>query len=159
MGVRVSPSAPAAIAPRSRARERNARLRREGTGLPDTPGSRDIDLAVLAHLRGYPDELRRFSNLMKQVHSQGRSAAAFFLDRAVAEDSFVAALARLIQAGEDVVTVVEAAEILGVSPAALLEPARLSALPPPLAGDGRHRIWRRADIVRYRQDPERRPGG
>ncbi len=96
---------------------------------------------------------------MKQVHSQGRSAAAFFLDRPVAEGSFVAALARLIQAGEDVVTLVEAAEILGDSPSALLEPASLSALPPPLAGEGRHRIWRRADIVRYRQNPGRPAGG
>jgi hypothetical protein len=96
---------------------------------------------------------------MKQVHSQGRSAATFFLSRPVAEDSFVAALARLIQAGEEVVTVVEAAELLGVSPAALLEPASLSALPPPLAGNGRHRIWRRADIVARGQDVGRRPSG
>ncbi len=109
--------------------------------------SRDIDLAVLAHLRGYPAELRRFSNLMKQAHPQGRTAAEFFLSRPVAEDSFVAALCRLVQAGEDVVTVVEAAELIGVSPSTLLDPARAVQLPPPIFGDGRHRVWRRADVV------------
>ncbi|HEX4836579.1 MAG TPA: hypothetical protein VFW01_09610 [bacterium] len=125
--------------------------------MPDAPGSRDLDLAVLSHLRGYPEELRRFSNLMKQAH-QGRAAAEFFLTRPVAEDSFVAALVRLIQSGEDIVTVVEAAELLGCSPSALLDPARLSDLPPSLAGEGRHRIWRRADIMARRQDPGRRTG-
>jgi hypothetical protein len=94
---------------------------------------------------------------MKQAHPHGRSAAEFFLTRPVAEDSFVAALVRLIRAGEDIVTVVEAAELLGDSPSALLTPARVSTLPPPLAGEGRYRIWRRADVVARRQDP-RRPG-
>ncbi len=126
---------------------------RRGTSLSETPAARDLDLAVLSHLRGYPDELRRFSNLMKQAHPQGRSAAEFFLSRPVAEGSFVAALVRLVRAGEDIVTVVEAAELLGETPSALLDPARLSALPPPLAGEGRYRIWRRADVAARRSEP------
>ena len=132
-------------------------LGRKELDVPDAPGSRDLDLAVLSHLRGYPEEPRRFSNLMKQAH-QGRSAAEFFLTRPVEDNSFVAALVRLIQAGEDVVTVVEAAELLGSSPSALLDPARLSELPPSLAGEERHRIWCRADITARRKDPGRRTG-
>jgi uncharacterized protein (UPF0261 family) len=94
--------------------------------------------------------LRRFSNLIKQAHPQGRTAAQFFLDRPVAEDSFVAALCRFVRDGEDVVTVVEAAEILGSAPTALLDPARRAPLPKPLYGEGRHQLWRRADIVALR---------
>jgi len=108
--------------------------------------SRDIDLVVLAHLRGYPAELRRFSNLVKQAHPQGRTAAEFFLSRPVAEGSFVAALCRLVQAGEEIVTVVEAAELLGVPPSTLLDPDAVK-LPPPIFGEGQHRVWRRADVV------------
>jgi len=113
----------------------------------DLYGSSDLDLAVLAHLRGYPEELRRFSNLMKQAHSNGRTAADFFLSRPVAEDSLVAALCRLVKAGEDIVTVVEAAELLGISPARVLELAAPPGFPPPVWGEGRCQVWRRADIM------------
>jgi excisionase family DNA binding protein len=85
---------------------------------------------------------------MKQAH--GRTATEFFLSRPVAENSFVAALCRLVQEGEDVVTVVEAAELLGVPPSTLLDPSRQGELPSPLFGDGRHRLWRRADVVSLR---------
>ena len=30
----------------------------------DLHGSSDLDLAILVHLRGYPEELRRFSTLV-----------------------------------------------------------------------------------------------
>lgn len=110
----------------------------------------ESDFAVLAHLRGYPEELRRFSNLVKQAHPNGRTAVEFFLSRPVAENSFIAALCRLVSSGENVATVVEAAEMLGVPPSALLDPARTADLPPPLSGDGRHRLWRRADVAARR---------
>jgi hypothetical protein len=113
----------------------------------DLFGSSDLDLSVLRHLRGYPEELRRFSNLMKQAHSNGRTAAEYFLSRPVAGDSFVAALCRLVKAGEDIVTVVEAAEMLGVAPSRLLELSAAPGIPRPLWGEGRHQVWRRADIA------------
>ncbi len=122
---------------------------------PVDNASGDLDLAVLAHLRGYPDELRRFSNLIKQANPHGRTAAEFFLSRPVAENSFVAALIRFVQAGEDVVTVVEAAELLGVPPSTLLDPAHRDDLPAPLFGEGRHRLWRRADVLARRDGQSR----
>ncbi len=124
---------------------------------PDGPS--DLDLAVLAHLRGYPEELRRFSNLMKQAHPNGRTAAEFFLSRPVAEGSFVAELCRLVQAGEDIATVVEAAEVLHVTPTGVLELAPAPGFPRPLWGVGRHMLWRRGDIVAFHRaggDPTRR---
>jgi len=116
----------------------------------DPNRSPDLDLAILAHLRGYPEELRRFSNLMKQAHPRGRTAAEFFLSRQVAEDSFVAALSRLVRAGEDIVTVVEAADLLRIPPARVLELAAAPGFPRPLSGEGRHQVWRRADVAALR---------
>ena len=113
----------------------------------DLFGSSELDLSVLGHLRGYPEELRRFSNLMKQAHSNGRTAAEFYLSRPVADDSFVAALCRLVKAGEDIVTVVEAAEMLGVAPSQLLELSGAPGVPRPIWGEGRYQVWRRADIA------------
>ena len=125
-------------------------LRHQRDGMTDAGKPADLDLAILAHLRGYPDELRRFSNLMKQGHLQGRAAADYFLSREVSADSFVAALARLTQGGEDVVTVVEAAELLDRPPAQVLLLAARPGFPAPLFGEDRHQIWRRADIMAWR---------
>src|SRR5437016_10203851 len=114
----------------------------------DHPASPDLDVAVLTHLRGYPEELRRFSNLIKQAHPHGRTAVEFFLSRPVAENSFIAMLCRLVQAGEDIVTVVEAADVLHVPPARVLELAAAPGSRAPCRGRdgsrcGAARTWRR----------------
>ncbi len=121
---------------------------------PDLPAS-ELDLKVLSHLRGYSEELRRFSNLIKQAHPRGKSAVEFFLSRDVAGDSFLARLCRLVQAGEDIVTVVEAAGLLGVTPAQVLEAAARPGFPMPLSGAGRHQVWRRADLAALSRDSVR----
>jgi hypothetical protein len=111
---------------------------------------------VLGHLRGYPDELRRFANLAKQAHASGGSAVQFFLSRPTPEPSFLAAVCRLARDGVDFVTVVEAAEMLGVPPQSLLDPAKTADLPVPIFGTDRYRLWRRADIASVR---DRRAAG
>ena len=124
--------------------------------MSDTPGPDGLDAIVLHHLRGFPEELHRFANVIKQSH--GRSAVEFFLSRPAAGDSFLAALCRAARDGEDVVTVIEAAELLGRPPAALLTPESEATLPPPHWGAGRHRLWRRADITRYAAGRSTAPG-
>ena len=109
----------------------------------------DLDVVVLRHLRGFPDELHRFSNLVKLANPHGRTAVEFFLSRPAPADSFLAALCRAARDGDDVVTVVEAAEILGRPPAALLTSDAGSTLPAPIWGTGRHRLWRRAEMLGY----------
>ncbi|MHB8732238.1 MAG: hypothetical protein ACYDAB_10665 [bacterium] len=106
-----------------------------------------LDATVLHHLRGFPEELQRFGNVLKQAH--GRSAVEFFLSRPAPADSFLAALCRAARDGEEIVTVIETAEILRRPPAALLTPESEAALPQPWWGAGRHRLWRRGDILRY----------
>jgi hypothetical protein len=106
-----------------------------------------LDAGVLRHLRGFPEELHRFSNIVKQAH--GRSAVELFLARPAPADSFLAALCRAARDGDDVVTVVEAAALLSRPPADLLTADAEAALPRPRWGTGRHRLWRRADIVAY----------
>jgi hypothetical protein len=128
--------------------------------VPETPSPVDLDLIVLRHLRGFPDELHRFSNAVKQAH--GRSAVDLFLSRPAPPDSFLAALCRAVRDGQDVVTAVEAAELLGRPAAELLTPEADAALPAPVWGTGRHRLWRRADIVSYaetRRAGEGEPSG
>jgi hypothetical protein len=116
-----------------------------------------LDAEVLRHLRGFPDELQRFGNAVKQAH--GRSAVELFLSRPAPADSFLAALCRAARDGDDVVTVVEAAQLLGRPAAELLTPESAAALPPPFWGTGRHRLWRRAEIVRYASTAGRRAPG
>ncbi|HKX17631.1 MAG TPA: hypothetical protein VJT33_06420 [bacterium] len=122
----------------------------------DVSGPTGRDAIVLHHLRGFPEELQRFANVIKQSH--GRSAVEFFLSRPAPADSFLAALCRAARDGEDVVTVIEAAELLGRPPAALLTPESEASLPPPYWGTDRHRLWRRTEITRYAAGGTTPPG-
>src|SRR2546427_2727452 len=67
-----------------------------------------LDFAVLEHLRGYPEELHRYANLMKQTHPRGMSAVEFLLRRAGAQDGFLETICRMVKGGETAVTAVEA---------------------------------------------------
>jgi len=111
------------------------------------------DLEVLAHLRGYPEELRRYSNLMKQTHPRGTSAVEFLLKRPPSGD-FVETVARLVRDGEEIVNAVEAAELAGVPPRTFLEElAARSDFPSPLYRKDHRAIWRRAEVQAYLAAP------
>lgn len=109
-----------------------------------------LDFRVLEHLRGYPDELRRFSNLIKQAHPRGMSAVEFILGRPSASDDFVAAVCRFVRDGEEVMSAVEAAERAGIPPRAFLEGiATAPDFPLPLFRKDHRAVWRRADVEAY----------
>lgn len=108
------------------------------------------DTLVLQHLRGYPEELRHYSNLIKQAHPRGMSALDFVLRRPAASDSFIAAVCRLVAGGEEILSAVEAAEWFGVSPRAFLEEiAARPDFPAPLFANAAKRLWRAADVQTY----------
>ena len=128
--------------------------------MSDSGAPSSLDLTVLAHLRGYPEELKRFTNLMKQAHTQGRGAVDFFLTRAPAGDSFLVALCRYVAGGVAIATVVEAAALLRIPPSAVLDRAAAGSLPCPLWGEGRHQLWRRDDLLRVAPSgDDQRAGG
>jgi hypothetical protein len=109
------------------------------------------DLRVLSHLRGYPEDLRRYSTLIKQAHPRGMSALKLVLNRPAASDSVIAAVCRHVAAGVEIASSVEAAELFGVPPDAFLEQvAARPDFPEPLFAAAHRRIWRRADLVTYR---------
>jgi len=111
------------------------------------------DFAVLAHLRGYPEELRRYANLMKQAHPRGRSAVEFLLARPPTHD-FVEAVCRLVRDGVEIVSAVEAAELAGLPPRAFLdEVASRADFPAPLFRQEHRALWRRADVDAYLHAP------
>lgn len=111
------------------------------------------DLAVLAHLRGYPEDLRRYSNLIKQAHPRGMSAVEFLLKRPSTGD-FVEAVSRLVRDGVEIVTVVAAAEMAGVPPRTFLEEiASRADFPAPLYRKEHRAAWRRADVEAYLRAP------
>jgi hypothetical protein len=132
-------------------------LRHHTPSVSESPEPGGLDVVVLHHLRGFPDELHRFSNVLKQTH--GRSAVEFFLSRPASPDSFLAALCRAARDGEDVVTVIEAAELLGRPAASLLTPEAETTLPLPFWGTDRHRLWRRTDLMRYAAQAGRADSG
>lgn len=109
------------------------------------------DLKVLAHLRGYPEDLRHYSNLIKQAHPRGTSALRMVLNRPAASASLIAAIARHVFEGTAVVSAIEAAELFEVPPRQFLdEVASRPDFPSPLFAAEHRRIWRRADVEAYR---------
>lgn len=119
-----------------------------------------VDFKVLEHLRGYPDDLRRYSNLLKQVHPRGVSAVAFLLKRPPAPDDFVETVCRLVQNGEEIMNVVEAADAAHMPPQMFLdEVASRPDFPEPLFRSGRKIVWRKADVERYLAEHLRRVDG
>ena len=111
------------------------------------------DFKVLEHLRGYPEELRRYSNLLKQTHPRGQSAVEFLLKRPASGD-FVEAVCRLVQDGVEIVSAVEAADLAGVSPRAFLdEVASRPDFPAPLFRQDHRALWRRAEVDAYLHAP------
>jgi len=111
------------------------------------------DFKVLEHLRGYPEELRRYSNLLKQTHPRGQSAVEFLLKRPSTGD-FVEAVCLLVQDGVEILSAVEAADLAGVSPRAFLdEVASRPDFPAPLFRQDHRALWRRADVDAYLHAP------
>ena len=111
------------------------------------------DLKVLEHLRGYPEELRRYSNLLKQTHPRGQSAVEFLLKRPASGD-FVEAVCRLVQDGVEIVSAVEAAALAGVPPRSFLdEVASRPDFPAPLFRQDHRALWRRAEVDAYLHAP------
>jgi predicted HTH domain antitoxin len=109
------------------------------------------DLRVLTHLRGYPEDLRHYSNLIKQAHPRGTSALRMVLSRPSASASLIAAIAQRISEGTDIVSAIEAAELFAVPPRQFLEEvASRPDFPAPLFAAEHRRIWRRADVEAYR---------
>ncbi len=109
----------------------------------------DADLTVLEHLRGYPQDLQRYANLMKQAHPRGRSAVALLLSRP-APEGFVETICRYVRDGVAIVTAVGAAEAAGLPPREFLE--RLAAradFPAPLFRQDHRAVWRKAEVDAY----------
>ena len=109
------------------------------------------DLRVLTHLRGYAEDLRHYSNLIKQAHPRGMSALKLVLGRPAASDSLIATVCRYVASGTPIVSAVEAAEMFGVPPRAFLSDiASQQGFPEPVFAAEHRRIWRRADLDAYR---------
>jgi len=111
----------------------------------------DEDLKILAHLRGYPEDLRHYSNLIKQAHPRGMSAVRMVLSRPVSSASLIAAIARSLSEGVPIISAIEAAELFAVPPRQFLdEIASRPDFPAPVFAAEHRRIWRRADVEAYR---------
>ncbi len=109
------------------------------------------DLRVLTHLRGYAEDLRHYSNLIKQAHPRGMSALKLVLGRPAATDSLIATVCRYVASGTPIVSAVEAAELFGVPPGTFLsDVASQPGFPEPVFAIGHRRVWRRDDLDAYR---------
>ncbi len=104
-----------------------------------------LDLEVLAHLRGFPEELARYANLVKHAHPRGSSACALIIHRP-GPPGFLRALCQLVAQGESVVTTWELARRSGLEPAELLEALDRGELPSPEFRDGTKAVWRREAV-------------
>ncbi len=110
----------------------------------------DEDLKVLVHLRGYPEDLRHYSNLIKQAHPRGMSAVRMVLSRPASSASLIAAIARSLSEGVPIISAIEAAEQFAVPPRQFLdEIAARPDFPAPVFAADHRRIWRRADVEAY----------
>lgn len=109
----------------------------------------DLDREVLAHLRGFPEELERYANLVKHAHPHGRSACGLIIHRPGPE-GFLRRLCQLVAEGVAVVTTWEAANLLGTDPAHLLELLEQGQLPQPEFRDGARVVWRRQALEGWR---------
>ena len=115
-------------------------------------GPFEEDLKVLAHLRGYSEDLHHYSNLIKQAHPRGMTALRMVLGRPAASASLTAAIARYVSEGVPIVSAIEAAELFEVSPRQFLdEIASRPDFPAPLFAADHRRIWRRADLEAFQQ--------
>jgi hypothetical protein len=108
-----------------------------------------VDFAVLEHLRGYPDDLHRYANLMKQAHPRGQSAVAFLLGRPGSGD-FVETVCRYVRDGVAIITAVAAAEAAGLPPRDFLDRvASREDFPAPLWRRDHRALWRRDEVAAY----------
>jgi hypothetical protein len=108
-----------------------------------------VDFKVLEHLRGYPEDLRRYANLMKQTHPRGQSAVELLLNRPGSGD-FVEAVCRYVRDGVEIITAVAAAETAGVPPPDFLERvASREDFPTPLFRRDHRAVWRREEVEAY----------
>ncbi len=109
------------------------------------------DLKVLAHLRGYAEDLRHYSNLIKQAHPRGMSAVRLVLGRPISSTSLIAAACKYVSEGVPIASAVEAADLFSLPPGQFLsEVASRADFPPPLFAVEHRRLWRLADLEAYR---------
>lgn len=109
-----------------------------------------VDFEVLEHLRGYPDDLKRYSNLLKQVHPRGMSAVEFLLKRPPAPDDFVVVVCALVRDGVEIINVVAAADAAHLPPQMFLnDVASRPDFPQPLFRNGHKAVWRKAEVLNY----------
>ncbi|MDR5709775.1 MAG: hypothetical protein QN172_09730 [Armatimonadota bacterium] len=112
----------------------------------DCPLSPARDLEVLPHLRGFPEDLARFSNLLKQAHPRGRSAIGLIIHRA-GPARFLRRVCEAVARGEAILTTYEAATLLGLSAEELLRRLEAGELPEPVYREGRKLVWRREQLL------------
>ncbi|MCS7174011.1 MAG: hypothetical protein N0A24_11720 [Armatimonadetes bacterium] len=103
------------------------------------------DLEVLPHLRGFPEDLARFTNLLKQAHPRGRSAIGLIIHRP-GPDRFLRRVCEAVARGEAILTTYEAAALLGLPAGELVRRLEAGELPEPVYREGQKLIWRREQL-------------